>query len=174
MKALVAVALVLVAAGVAFFISTSPTVPPAEMTGDLEANKQLVRDMFSAIDAQDYDRIAELWPDDALARVVGTVETINEEPLLDMIRGFYQGFPDYTHEIDAIIAEGDWVAVMLTFRATHQAEFEGIPATGNAVTYGGGHFVRFEDGVVKEWWFGEDNLALMQQIGMQLVPVEEG
>jgi predicted ester cyclase len=85
---------------------------------------------------------------------------------------FYAAFPDYTHVIDDVVAEGDWVAVRLTFHATHQGEFQGIPATGNTVTYGGAHFGRLVDGRIAEWWILENDLGLMEQIGVDLAPVE--
>ena len=59
---------------------------------------------------------------------------------IEMMQMFYAAFPDYTHVIDEMVAEGDRVAVRLTFHATHQAEFQGIPSTGNAVTIRRGSF----------------------------------
>ena len=91
-----------------------------------------------------------------------------------MMQMFYAAFPDYTHQVDGLVAEGDWVAARVTYRATHQAEFMGIPSTGNSVTYGGTNFLRVVDGQIHEFWMLENELSLMQQLGMQLVPVEEG
>ncbi len=91
-----------------------------------------------------------------------------------MMQMFYAAFPDYTHQVDGLVAEGDWVAARVTYRATHQGEFMGIPPTGNSVTYGGTNFLRVVDGQIHEFWMLENELSLMQQLGMQLVPVEEG
>ncbi|MGH3624826.1 MAG: ester cyclase [Sciscionella sp.] len=38
-------------------------------------------------------------------------------------------FPDYTHEIKELVADGDRVAYRLHLRATHEGEFLGVPAT---------------------------------------------
>ena len=91
-----------------------------------------------------------------------------------MMQTFYAAFPDFTHQIDALVAEGDWVAARLTFHGSHQADFQGISSTGNEVTFGGVHFFRVVDGQVHESWMLDDNLSFMQQLGMRLVPVEEG
>ncbi len=119
-------------------------------TVDLEVNKRLLRDLYAALDAQDYDRVSEF--------------------IMEFVRTVYAGFPDFTHVIDEIYAEGNLVAVRLTYHGTHQGDYGGLPATGNTVTYGGAAFFTVLDGQLKEVWIVEDNLSLMQQIGMELVP----
>jgi predicted ester cyclase len=106
--------------------------------------------------------------------LVGTTEVMPGDAAIEMMQMFYAAFPDCTHVVDGMVAEGDWVAVRLTFHATHQAEFQGIPPTGNSVTYGGTHFLRVADGQIHEFWLLENALSHMEQIGMQLVPVKEG
>jgi predicted ester cyclase len=90
-----------------------------------------------------------------------------------MIRAWYSAFPDYVHVVETMVAEGDRVAVRLTYNATHQGEFEGIPATGNRISYAGAQIVTIADGMMKEMWVLEDMLGLMSQLGMQLVPAEQ-
>jgi predicted ester cyclase len=173
MKGLFAGLAALVALGLLFFFYTARTAPP-EATVGLEANKQVVRDVYAAIDAQDYDKIRSLVAEDATGGIIGTQEMIPFEGMVEMIQMFYAAFPDYTHVVDGMIAEGDWVAVRLTFHATHQGEFQGISASGNAVTYGGAHFQRVVDGLIQESWILENDLSLMEQIGLQLGPAGEG
>lgn len=139
-----------------------------------EQNMQTVRDIYAAIDAQDYDKVREIFPEEAFAYVIGTDEAFPRDAGIEMMQMFYSAFPDYTHVIDRVVAEGDWVAVQLTFHATHQGEFQGIPATGKVVTYGGAHFGRIVDGKIMEWWILENDLALMQQLGLSLVPAAGG
>jgi steroid delta-isomerase-like uncharacterized protein len=146
---------------------------------NLEVNKRLLRDLYAALDAQDYDRVSEFLAEDALVYVVGTDVEYSKEAIMEFVRtvyaGFpvrtvYAGFPDFTHVIDEIYAEGNLVAVRLTYHGTHQGDYRGLPATGNTVTYGGAAFFTVLDGQLKEVWLVDDNLSLMQQIGMELVP----
>jgi predicted ester cyclase len=95
----------------------------------------------------------------------------HQRPTFEYIQAFYSAFPDNAHDIHKVIAEGDFVAVMLKNSATHQKDFAGIPATGNKVSFAGMHMVRALDGVVVEWWVLDDNLGFMQQLGMGLRPV---
>jgi steroid delta-isomerase-like uncharacterized protein len=163
---------VLAAFAVLLIVAACQTAPPPEMTVDLEANKQVVREVYAAIDAQDYDKIRSLIAEEATGGIIGTQELIPFEGMVEMMQMFYASFPDYTHVVDGMVAEGDWVAVRLTFHATHREEFQGIPASGKAVTYGGAHFQRVVDGLIQEFWILENDLSLMEQIGMHLAPSE--
>jgi steroid delta-isomerase-like uncharacterized protein len=143
-------------------------------TSDIEeANKAVVQAVYDAIDAQDYDRLSELTADDFVGHVAGVPEPFDKDAVFEMIRNWYGAFPDYVHVVEAMVAEGDRVAVRLTYNATHQGEFEGIPATGNRISYAGAHMVTVVDGQVQEMWVLEDMLGLMTQLGMQLVPAEQ-
>jgi predicted ester cyclase len=74
------------------------------------------------------------------------------------------GFPDLHARIDELVAEGDRVAVRLTFRGTHQGEFLGVPATGRTVEYVSHEFYRIADGLVAEEWICSDLASLQGQL----------
>lgn len=46
-----------------------------------------------------------------------------------------------------------------------------FPPTGRHVRYEGLHIARFAGGRIQSWWPMDDNLGLMQQLGMQLTPI---
>ena len=81
-------------------------------------------------------------------------------------------FPDFKHEINNMIAEGDRVVVRVTLTGTHEGEYMGIPPTGNKIKYTGMLEGRFSEGKLVELWGIGDMLTLMQQIGMELKPKE--
>jgi len=141
---------------------------------DTEAlNKQLVREVFSVIDEQDYIKLKTLWPEDMECVVVGLLEPIGRDETIEFISNAYAAFPDYTHEIQEVVADGNQVMVRVTNHVTHQSEFEGLAPTGKKITYQAIHLVTFENGVISEWWLLEDNLGFMSQLGMQLVPATD-
>jgi steroid delta-isomerase-like uncharacterized protein len=145
--------------------------PPS---GDVTAaNKEVVREVYAVIDAQDYERLDELIAEDFVGHMVGLPEPLGKDETFELMREWYAAFPDYTHSVETMIAEGDRVAVRLTFRGTHRGEFEGIPATGNPFSNAGAHIVTVVDGAVTELWGLEDMLGLMTQLGMQLMPAEQ-
>ena len=140
-----------------------------------ESNKQVVRDIYAALDAQDYDRLNSLFAPGVGLQFVGTQESVPWDAVVsEMIPMYYGALQGYNHVIDQLVAEGDWVVARVTFHGTHTGEFQGAPATGNAFTYGGVHMVRIVEGVVREFWLLEDDLGLMRQLGMDLVPTESG
>jgi predicted ester cyclase len=63
------------------------------------------------------------------------------------------------------VAAGDKVAARITFRATHEGEFQGIPPTGQQVTFSFIELNRMEGGKVAEHWVELDLLGLLQQLG---------
>jgi predicted ester cyclase len=141
-----------------------------------EANKQVARDLYAALDAQDYTRINALVAPDMALRLVGTEETVPWSSVVsEMIPAYYGAFTGYNHTVDQLVAEGDWVVARVTFHGTHTGEFQGAPPTGNAFTYGGVHVMQVVDGVIRDFWLLEDDLGLMRQLGMTLAPGgEEG
>ena len=55
---------------------------------------------------------------------------------------------------------------------THLGDFFGIAPTGKKVILRGVHIMRIADGKVAEHWGSNDDLGLMQQLGMALQPAE--
>jgi len=140
-----------------------------------EANKQVVRELYAAIDAQDFDRIKALSESDMSMQLVGTQESVPFSMVVsEMIPMYFNAFPDYHHVVEQLVAEDDWVVARVTFSGTHEHDFQGIPPTGNAFTYGGVHMARIVDGRIREFWLLEDDLGLMRQLGMDLAPKSSG
>ena len=76
-----------------------------------------------------------------------------------------QAFPDALFEVEDLVAEGDKVALRVSWTASHQGEFFGIPPTGTRATVTEMHMFRIDDGKVVERWGEWDALGLMQQLG---------
>jgi len=75
-------------------------------------------------------------------------------------------FPDNHTTIDDLIAEGEQVVKRFTLVGTHQAEWNGIPATGKCMTISGITIYRIADGKIAECWWGYDSLGALQQLGV--------
>ena len=81
-----------------------------------------------------------------------------------------QAFSDVLFEVENLVAEGDMVAFRLSWTATHQGDFFGIPPTGTRATVTEMHMFRIADGKVVERWGEWDALGLMQQLGAASPP----
>lgn len=75
-----------------------------------------------------------------------------------------RAFPDLQAEIEDIVAAGDKVALRLTLRGTHHGEFQGIPATGRAISYVSHESYRVADGLIAEEWICSDAASLFRQL----------
>jgi steroid delta-isomerase-like uncharacterized protein len=77
-------------------------------------------------------------------------------------------FPDWTEEVEAMIAEGDMVVTRFTSRGTHKGTFQGIPPTGRQVMISEICIFRLARGKIVEQWGSPDILGLLQQLGARV------
>ena len=77
---------------------------------------------------------------------------------------YLTAFPDLRFTVEAMIAEGDEVAVRWTATGTQQGELLGMPASGKTARWAGMTIYRVADGKVAETWWAYDALGLVQQI----------
>lgn len=90
------------------------------------------------------------------------------------VAAFRNAFPDLHVTIEEHIAEGDRVARRMTLRGTHHGDLFDIPPTGKAMTITGIHIVRLADGKIAEHWGCNDDVGLLQQIGVIPAPENAG
>ncbi len=85
-----------------------------------------------------------------------------------------EAFPDLHLTIEDQVADGDRVVTRWTSEGTHLGEFQGIPPTGKHGTMTGIDIDRVVDGKVVECWVNEDDLGLLQQLGVIPAPEHAG
>lgn len=80
-------------------------------------------------------------------------------------------FPDLTHEIEAIVADGDLVVARVRARGTNLGRLNGfLPASGKRFDYAQSHWFRVVDGQLAEHWANRDDLSAMLQLGVVTPP----
>jgi steroid delta-isomerase-like uncharacterized protein len=77
---------------------------------------------------------------------------VGPQGVKDYFRSVRAGFPDMQVAVDALIAEGDRVAVRTIWRGTHMGEYEGVAATGKQVVRTMIQLFRIADGRILEEW----------------------
>src|ERR1035441_3617009 len=70
-----------------------------------------------------------------------------------------KAFPDLRMTVDMMVAGGDLVTVVWTFRGTNSAAGYGLPATGAKVEVRGITVWRITDGLIREEWTSFNELA---------------
>ena len=96
-----------------------------------EANKALVRRYLEELFHGDPDFLDEAISEDYVG-TNGPNPPARYKARFSVVR---RAFPDIRIRIDALIAEGDWVAVHGTVEGTHLGEWRGIPPTGKHATW---------------------------------------
>ena len=139
---------------------------------EIEAqNIELIKKLFGELSNRNAEIFYELYAPDAKYYFPSRITTpISRDDEAAQAKMFFAAFPDVTSEVVDIFAIKDQVIARTIVRGTHQAEMEGIPATGNKVEFSALLVFRIKDGKVVEELEEADMLGLMQQLGMELKP----
>jgi len=130
----------------------------------IEQNKTVLRRVFAALNDRDLDNVVTLYSPDCCFHGWGP-ETLDVAGYKAAMTAVLDAFPDSHFEPGDFIAEGDRVVVPHSLKGTHQAEFQGIPATGRSIAIDAVLVARLENGRAAELWLNADLLGLMQQLG---------
>jgi steroid delta-isomerase-like uncharacterized protein len=77
--------------------------------------------------------------------------------------------PDLRMTVNMMVAEGDLVTVVWTFKGTHTgARYYGLPATGTRIQLRGITVWRIVDGKIRDEWTSFDRLGMFIQFAAQL------
>jgi steroid delta-isomerase-like uncharacterized protein len=126
-----------------------------------EENKALALRSWEIVNRRDLDAIQEFY----------AADLVWHEPDRD-IHGSeeatrFLAFPDLTHIVEDVIAEGDKVVTRYTLSGTHRGGTEELgPPTGKRIKLEGITIHRIEDGKIVEEWERYDNLSMLQQLGL--------
>lgn len=135
------------------------------MTTTTQSNTDVIRRVFETLNAREQDAFADTHAADVVLHDHDE-ELHGVEAAIDHQWTIYEGFPDMEYRLEDILAEDDLVACRWTITGTHDGEFEGIPATGEAVEIPASGLMRVENGQVAEAWLNYDRLGLLGQLGV--------
>lgn len=136
-----------------------------------ETNKALTQRFIDEIFNQgNLASLDELIADDFVDRTPMPNVPANKEGLKQIALMFRAAFPDLKVTVEQQIAEGDLVAMRLVTRGTHRGDLMGIAATGKQIEINEQHIIRIANGKAVEHWGVEDNLGMMQQLGVVQMP----
>lgn len=134
----------------------------------VQANEAFARHWNEAVfESRDLDAIDDLVAEEFVLHDEGLPEPVyGPDGARDVVEMVLSAFPDMTVELEAVVAEGDLIAVRNTFTGTHEGEYLGIAPTGVEVEISVVAFQRIEDGQLVEEWQLVDRLGLLRQLGV--------
>src|SRR4051794_36536578 len=122
------------------------------------------------VNARDIDGFRDLLhPDDTYCGADGVVHE-GVDVGVGVVVTFTNAFPDLQLTPKHQYTEGDVSIIEATATGTHQAELEGIPATGKSVTVNVIDVITVKDGKLIGEREYHDQLSMMQQLGV--IPTE--
>ena len=131
-----------------------------------EENKALAQRSWEIVNQRDPDTIQEFYADDLVWHEPDQ-DVHGSEEAKRFLALYFRAFPNLTHTVEDVIAEGDKVVTRYTIRGTHQGETEEFgPPTGKHLELEGITIHRIEDGKIVEEWERYDNLSVLQQLGL--------
>ncbi|MEF8772612.1 ester cyclase [Halodesulfurarchaeum sp.] len=133
------------------------------MSGDETDTKAIVKEYLKAFNEQDYEALKKRAAEDMVEH--GTEEVLEGiDEVVEYLQSYYEMFPDYAGQMDAIMAEDDLVTIRYTAQGTHTGSYKDIDPTGQYVEWPGMAMYRIEDDQIAEVWVEEDRLSLVEEL----------
>jgi len=131
-----------------------------------EDNKRIVRRWIEeVINTGDIARIDEFVAPDYVEVHDGVAHQVGPDGASEHVLGVRRTYPDLRVTVERQIAEGEWVATVITARGTHAGEWLGIDPTGEQVQITGVNVDRVVDGLIVEHGGAANMLEALLAIG---------
>ena len=121
----------------------------------LERHKELVRKIVEEMfNKGKLDVAPEIFARDFVDRGHESIANKADGPdgFASFVKAVREALPDINATIQAMVAEGDYVAMWNTATGTHRGELFGMPPSGKQFSMKDFHFFRFQDGKIVEHW----------------------
>jgi predicted ester cyclase len=142
-----------------------------------EAYKELVRRHFEEIfNQQNLAACDELIAEDFIEHGIAPFATeapgrVNgPQAMRGTVKWLLTQFPDLRFTIEAIVVEGDVVAVRVFGEGTNLGSIGAMPPTGKRFGSRSSHWYRIQDGKLAEHWATRDDLLAFMQLGIIRTP----
>ena len=130
-----------------------------------EANKQVVLQYVDAFNRGDLERLRQLFTEDAL--IYGVLGWGGLDEVVPVWREIRQAFA-IELQVEAIIAEGDTVAVRYVERGTSVGSFRGGAVTGRSFEAVAMEWFVVKDGRIQRRWGARDSATQARQMGLPI------
>ena len=138
-----------------------------------EQNKELAKHYIETLNEGNFEAFKELLsPDYAIYSPSGYSEPTSREKLIENYNRARKAFPEFTWNIEDMIAAKDKVICRIIARGTYKGGVPNLPATEKEFKFSLITIMRMENGKIIEEWQEDDQLGFARQLGMELKPKE--
>jgi steroid delta-isomerase-like uncharacterized protein len=135
-----------------------------------EQNAAALTTFAEAVNTENYDLFAGVVAPDCVDHDPGPGQVAGPQGYRALFSDMRRAFPDMKVEVAALVADEDAIAFAYTFSGTQNGPLMGIPATGKKVKIRGMQISKFAGGKMVERWGSSDQLGMLQQIGVAVIP----
>ncbi|MFV0257355.1 MAG: ester cyclase [Acidimicrobiales bacterium] len=128
--------------------------------------RELIRSYVAAGDAGDYDALRRVLHPDVVTHSPGGITSRGVDDQIAAWRAAHDGLDELTHEIVAIVGDGEAAAARVRAGGVHRGRFLGIDPTGNEIRVDQALFVRSDGSRIVEVWEVVDTGAGFRQLGV--------
>lgn len=138
------------------------------MTQVTSNSEQRVKEWVDIWNSGSYERLPDVLDESVTVYDPGAPGGVLEGPdeVEAHLRELRTGFPDFTIEIEEMLSEHDVVMTEWTVTATHDGEFDGIPATNRAIELQGMSKTSVRDDEIVKDRIYHDFHAFLEQLGL--------
>jgi steroid delta-isomerase-like uncharacterized protein len=137
------------------------------MSTPTEQNKAAVRRFFEAWNSRQSEAFDELVAPDVVRHCQATpgLDVLSLDQLKEFLRLDTEVFPDSVQTIKHLVAEGNLVALWVTYEGTQRGAMGPFPPSGARTQFDFGAVFRMDGGKIAEWWVTWDNMTVLRQLG---------
>lgn len=136
-----------------------------------EQNKELAKRYIETLNEGNFEAFKELLsPDYAIYSPSGYPEPTSREKLIENYKGARTAFPEFSWNIEDMIAARDKVICRIIISGTYKGEAPNLPAPEKEFKFSLITIMRMENGKIIEEWQEDDQLGFARQLGMELKP----
>jgi predicted ester cyclase len=143
----------------------------------LEANKAIALRLIEVFNSRQLDLLEDVLHPEFRGRGISAFPPegpgVGPGARRKLYETFYQAIPDARAEVLDVVAEGDKVVLVDRFGGTHRGEFFGQPGTGDHIEWMAIHIYTIRDGKILEDAVMTDSLAIMQQLGLAPIAMQQ-
>lgn len=157
------VAVVLVAAGVYYFMSMQMGSP----TATEQANMAIARNMWETVNKGDINALDQFYAPNYRRYLSLASPPLNSTQQKQRLTGLHAAFSNFNLTVVNMATQGDLVVARLTFTGTQTGTFQGVPPTGKTGKIIFLEEVRIVNGKVVDHYGGPDWSDMLKQLGVK-------
>lgn len=140
----------------------------------VNTNKEIAQRICAEVNRGNVDALDDLIATDVVTHGDALIPTISgRESLKNGIKALLAAFPNVQFTVERLFAEADKVVVHVRANGTHTGAWLGAAPTNREMVWTASAIARFVDGKLVETWIIQDELGIMQQLGLVPTPGQQ-